>query len=85
MVESCANKITSFFICRKTIEEKDYDLYAFKILIDFIVNIIAIFIDSIVMEFVLIVVNFTNIYKYSIYAESVIIYIFIMMILGIIK
>ena len=26
MVESCANKITSFLICSKTIEEKEYDL-----------------------------------------------------------
>ena len=44
MVESCANKITSFLICSKTIEEKEYDLYlyAFKTLIAFIVNIIAI-------------------------------------------
>lgn len=44
MVESCANKITSFLICSKTIEEKDYDLYlyGFKTLIAFIVNIIAI-------------------------------------------
>lgn len=189
MVESCANKITSFLICSKTIEEKDYDLYlyAFKTLIAFIVNIlailfvgyilnkfketalfllcycpirqftggyhadnykkcllsfiaiyivniytietlsyykldyitilmlfisyigicflsplehrhnplskderkkyrkIAIFLVSIVMAFVLIGINFTNIYKYSIYAASVIICIFIMLILGIIK
>ncbi|MGL5716777.1 MAG: accessory gene regulator ArgB-like protein [Paraclostridium sp.] len=189
MVESCANKITSFLICSKTIEEKDYGLYvyAFKTLIAFIVNImailfvgyilnrfketalflvcycpirqftggyhadnykkcllsfitvyivnvyiieilshykldyiivlmlfisyigicllsplehrhnplsknerkkyrrIAIFLASIVMAFVLIGVNFTNIYKYSIYAASVIICIFIMLTLGMIK
>ena len=44
MVESYANKITSFLICNKTIEEKEYDLYlyGFKTLIAFIVNIIAI-------------------------------------------
>ena len=38
MVESCANKITSFLICSKTIEEKEYDLYlyGFKTLIAFI-------------------------------------------------
>lgn len=189
MVESCANKITSFLICNKTIEEKEYDLYlyGFKTLIAFIVNIIAIlfvgyilnrfketalfllcycpirqftggyhadnykkcllsfiavyianiyiievlsyykleylirlmlfisyigiwllsplehrnnplsknerkryrkiaiFLASIVMAFVLIGINFTNIYKYSIYAASVIVCIFVMLILGIIK
>lgn len=44
MVESCANKITSFLICSKTIEEKEYDLYlyGFKTLIAFIVNIVVI-------------------------------------------
>lgn len=41
MVESCANKITSFLIYNKTIEDKEYDLYlyGFKTLIAFIVNI----------------------------------------------
>lgn len=44
MVESCANKITSFLIYNKTIDEKEYDLYlyGFKTLIAFIINIIAI-------------------------------------------
>lgn len=44
MVESFANKITSFLICNKTIEEKEYDLYlyGFKTLIAFIVNIAVI-------------------------------------------
>lgn len=44
MVESFANKITSFLICSKVIEEKEYDLYlyGFKTLIAFIVNIIVI-------------------------------------------
>ena len=44
MVESCANKITSFLICSNTIEEKEYDLYlyGFKTLIAFIVNIVVI-------------------------------------------
>lgn len=44
MVESCANKITSFLIYNKTIEEKEYDLYlyGFKTLIAFIVNIVVI-------------------------------------------
>ncbi|MCC0628954.1 MULTISPECIES: hypothetical protein [unclassified Clostridioides] len=44
MTESCVNKITSFLICNKTVNEKEYDLYlyGFKTLIAFIVNIIVI-------------------------------------------
>lgn len=44
MIESCANKITSFLIYNKTIEEKEYGLYlyGFKTLIAFIVNIVVI-------------------------------------------
>lgn len=46
MVESIANKITSFLISNKAIEEKESELYsyAFSILIAFLVNISAILI-----------------------------------------
>ena len=46
MVESSANKITSFLICNNIIEQKEYNLYlyGFKTLIAFIVNIVVILI-----------------------------------------
>lgn len=46
MVESIANKITSFLISNKAIEEKESELYsyAFSILIAFLINISAILI-----------------------------------------
>lgn len=54
MVESFANKITSFLIYSKVIEEKEYELYlyGFKTLIAFIVNIVVIlFIGSMIDRF----------------------------------
>ncbi|MGO0904341.1 accessory gene regulator ArgB-like protein [Clostridioides difficile] len=52
MIESCANKITSFLIINKTIEQKEYDLYlyGFKTLIAFIVNIIVILFTGYVLN-----------------------------------
>lgn len=52
MVESFANKVTSFLICNKTINDEEYDLYlyAFETLIAFIVNILAILFTGYVLN-----------------------------------
>lgn len=52
MVKSCANRVTSFLVCNKSIKDEDYELYlyGFETLIAFFINISIILIIGYILD-----------------------------------